>query len=195
MMGKFDNTPGLTRIFREALQALRPPPNLSPSEWAEQNVRIPVGNAVPGLIRFDNAPFQREPLDMLVDPDCYRITMVWAAQLGNTQVALCGQAYHIAMRPSSQMMMQPSEADLKMWLSAKFQPLVDANPVLSPGGHEQHADEELSRGFSDVRLEWFAQNDAGAFGATDRGGRSGRVRSDARRPSGGTDLATGRHLR
>ena len=131
MMGKFDNTPGLTRIFREALQALRPPPNLSPSEWAEQNVRIPVGNAVPGLIRFDNAPFQREPLDMLVDPDCYRITMMWAAQLGKTQVALCGQAYHIAMRPSSQMMMQPSEADLKMWLSAKFQPLVDANPVLS----------------------------------------------------------------
>lgn len=129
-MGQHDNTPAITRAFRGALQAFLPPPDLLPSEWAERNVRIPVGNAVPGLIRFDNAPYQREPMDMLVNPDCHRITLQWAAQVGKTQLALCGQAYHIAMRPVSQMMMQPSEADLKTWLAAKFQPLVDSNPEL-----------------------------------------------------------------
>lgn len=129
-MGAHDNTPALSRAFRAALQAFVPPPDLLPSEWAERNVRIPVGNAVPGLIRFDNAPYQREPMDMLVNPDCHRITLQWAAQVGKTQLALCGQAYHIEMRPVSQMMMQPSEADLKTWLAAKFQPLVDSNPAL-----------------------------------------------------------------
>lgn len=129
-MGQHDNTPALTRAFRAALQAFTPPPDLLPSEWAERNVKIPVGNAVPGLIRFDNAPYQREPMDKLVDPDCHRITLQWAAQVGKTQLALCGQAYHIDMRPVSQMMMQPSEADLKTWLAAKFQPLIDSNPSL-----------------------------------------------------------------
>ncbi len=129
-MGAFDNTAALARVFRAVRGYLRPPPDLKPSEWAERNVRIPVGNAVPGLIRFDNAPYQREPLDMLVDPDCERITLMWSAQVGKTQLALCGQGYHIAMRPASQMMMQPSETDLHMWLNTKFQPMVDASPVL-----------------------------------------------------------------
>ncbi len=129
-MGTFDNAAALARAFQSAKQHLRPPPNLKPSEWAETNVKIPVGNAVPGFIRFDNAPYQREPLDMLVDPDCYRITLMWAAQVGKTQLALCGQGYHIAMRPMSQMMMQPSQSDLQVWMNSKFNPMVDANPTI-----------------------------------------------------------------
>lgn len=130
-MGRFDNDLALAQAFRSAKEQLRPPPELTPSEWAERNVRIPIGNAVPGLIRFENAPYQREPLDMLIDPDCYRITLMWGAQLGKTQLALCGQAYHIAMRPMSQMMMQPTETDLKVWLNAKFDPMIEANPAIA----------------------------------------------------------------
>lgn len=129
-MGKFDNSQALARAFKAAKQHLRPPPNLKPSEWAEAHVKIPVGNAVPGMIRFDNAPYQREPLDMLVDPECYRISLMWAAQVGKTQLALCGQGYHIQVRPSSQMMMQPSQTDLQVWMNTKFTPMVDSNPAI-----------------------------------------------------------------
>ena len=129
-MGKFDNSQALARAFKAAKQHLRPPPNLKPSQWAETHVKIPVGNAVPGMIRFDNAPYQREPLDMLVDPECYRITLMWAAQVGKTQLALCGQGYHIQVRPSSQMMMQPSQTDLQVWMNTKFTPMVDSNPAI-----------------------------------------------------------------
>lgn len=129
-MGKYDNGPALEGLIRRAKNSLRPPPNLKPSDWAERNVKIPVGNAVPGYIRFDNAPYQRLPLDLMADPDCERITLQWAAQVGKTQLALCGQAYHIAMRPMSQMMMQPSEGDLQVWLSSKFDPMVAANESL-----------------------------------------------------------------
>lgn len=125
-----DNPEAIAKAVKSALRLLLPPPDMLPSEWAERNVRIPVGNAVPGLIRFDNAPYQREPLDMMVNPDCYRITMMWSAQSGKTQVALCGQGYHIAMRPMSQMMMQPSQTDLQVWLNSKFNPMVDANPEI-----------------------------------------------------------------
>lgn len=127
---QFSNPRGIVAAMRKASNHLRPPPNLLPSEWAEQNVRIPIGNAIPGLIRFDNAPYQREPLDMTARPDCSRITLMWGAQVGKTQTGLCAQAYRIVQNPASQMMMQPSQGDLTTWLETKFNPLVDANEQL-----------------------------------------------------------------
>lgn len=119
------NLESVARAARRALLQLLPPPKLKPSEWAEKNVRIPAGNAVPGLLRLDNAPYQREPMDMAVNPDCYRITLMWGAQVGKTMLALCIQGYHIAAEPASQMMMQPSQDDLRTWLETKFNPMAE----------------------------------------------------------------------
>lgn len=118
------------QVWLPALKYLRPPPELLPSEWAELNIRIPVGNAIPGLIRFDNAPYQREPLDMSANPDCERITLMWGAQLGKTQLVNCVMGFHVDHRPQSQMMMQPSQGDLQTWLETKLTPLLTANPRL-----------------------------------------------------------------
>lgn len=123
----FSNARALVRATRSARGFLRPPPDLNPSEWAEANMQIPIGNAVPGPVRFDNAPYQREVVDMTSDPRCTRITLMWGAQTGKTQTALCAQAYRIAFDPVSQIMMQPSQGDLTTWLETKFNPLVDAN--------------------------------------------------------------------
>ncbi len=127
---KFSNTEGLRQIINDAAQYLQPPPDLKPSEWAEQNIKIPIGNAIPGLIRFDNAPYQREPLDLTADPECNRITLMWSAQVGKTTLALCAQAYKIVQDPQSQIMMQPSQGDLGTWLETKFNPLVESNPEM-----------------------------------------------------------------
>jgi phage terminase large subunit GpA-like protein len=126
----FGNPRGVAAAIRSAQAMLRPPPDLRPHEWAEHNVKVPVGNAVPGLIRFDNAPYQREPLDMTADPTCQRITLQWGAQVGKTMLALCAQAYRIGQNPVSQIMMQPSQGDLHTWLETKFNPLVEANETL-----------------------------------------------------------------
>lgn len=138
---QFSNASGVLRALKRASKHLVPPAPLKPSEWAEQNVRIPTGNAVPGPIRFDNAPYQREPMDMATHPGCHRISLMWGAQVGKTQLALCLQGYAIAHDPCSQMMMQPSQGDLTTWLETKFNPMVDANPVLQeliakPRSHE-----------------------------------------------------------
>lgn len=140
-LDQFSNTVGVLRALKRAAKHLVPPAPLRPSEWAEANVRIPTGNAIPGPIRFDNAPYQREPMDMATHPGCHRITLMWGAQVGKTQLALCLQGYGIAHEPRSQMMMQPSQGDLTTWLETKFNPMVDANPVLQnllakPRSHE-----------------------------------------------------------
>lgn len=126
----FPNARGVAAAIAHAQQHLRPPPDLRPTEWAERSVKVPIGNAIPGLIRFDNAPYQRGPLDMTSNPDCQRITLMWGAQVGKTTVGLCAQAYRIEQNPTSQIMMQPSQGDLHTWLETKFNPLVEANDAL-----------------------------------------------------------------
>ncbi|WP_065329470.1 phage terminase large subunit family protein [Tritonibacter mobilis] len=127
----FSNARALVRSTRRARAFLRPPPDLKPSEWAEQNIKIPIGNAVPGPMRFDNAPYQREVIDMTADPRCNRISLMWGAQVGKTQTALAAQAFRIGFNPVSQMMMQPSQGDLTTWLETKFNPLVEENDGLA----------------------------------------------------------------
>lgn len=119
----YPNPTGMTAAFKAVLAMLRPPPPLLPSEWAEQNIEIPAANSLSGPIRFANAPYQVEPLNLLFDPTCYRVTLKAGAQVGKTTIALCAQAYAIAHAPRSQIMMQPSEGDLKVWLETKWNPL------------------------------------------------------------------------
>lgn len=138
---QFSNPAGVVRALKRAANHLIPPAPLKPSQWAEENVRIAAGNAIPGPIRFANAPYQREPMDMATHPGCHRISLMWGAQVGKTQLALCVQGYFIAHEPKSQMMMQPSQGDLTTWLETKFNPMVDTNPVLQdliakPRSHE-----------------------------------------------------------
>ena len=65
-----------------------PKEKLLPSQWAERNVLVPAGNARPGKISFREAPFQRGILDTCVDPSINRISVMSAAQVGKTMVAV-----------------------------------------------------------------------------------------------------------
>lgn len=126
----FRNVEGLRLAFKNASALLKPPPKMTPVEWAEKSLRIPAGNALPGPIRFDNAPHQREPLNLMFSPLVERISLMWGAQVGKTQVLACGQAFAVVMSPRSQMMMQPSQGDLGTWLETKWNPLVASTPAL-----------------------------------------------------------------
>ena len=110
--------------------SLTPPAELSPSHWAEQHVSIPVGNARPGLISFEEVAYQRAMLDIAADPEIQRVSLMLGAQTGKTMTSLCLMGYYTLYKPQSQIMMMPSENDLKVWLQTKFNPLVDANAQL-----------------------------------------------------------------
>lgn len=86
---------------------------------------------MPGLIRFANWPYQKEPLDMMADPDVREITLMWGAQVGKTQIMNCGLGYFIEHDPQSQMVMHPTQGDLGMWLETKFNPMVSSNEVIA----------------------------------------------------------------
>jgi phage terminase large subunit GpA-like protein len=121
----------VTESLDKSLLSLAPPDDLSPSQYAEENLSIPIDGAIPGPIRFDNVPYQREPLDMISDPTCYQVSLMWGAQCGKTTVVNAGQAYFIDHDPQSQICMFPTEKDLEIWLETKFDPMVSANDHIS----------------------------------------------------------------
>jgi phage terminase large subunit GpA-like protein len=127
----FSNVDGVLAAMRRAAAHLVPPPDMLPSVWAEQNIRIPVGNAIPGPISFANAPYQRGMVDVIKEPGVRRVDYMTGAQLGKTTVQQCITGYFIAHEPRSQIFAQPSQGDMQTFLETKLQPMLDANKSIS----------------------------------------------------------------
>ncbi|AWM87365.1 phage terminase large subunit family protein [Microvirga sp. 17 mud 1-3] len=127
----FSNLEAVAAATRRAMANLVPPPDMLPSVWAEQNVRIPVGNAIPGPISFENAPYQRGMLDAIKEPGVRRVSYMTGAQLGKTTVQQCATGYFIAHEPRSQIFVQPTQGDVQAFLETKLRPMLDANPAIS----------------------------------------------------------------
>jgi phage terminase large subunit GpA-like protein len=128
---QFSNKQQVIAARKRAAQNLIPAPDLLPSVWAESNVRIAVGNAKPGPIRFDNAPPQRGILNAIKEPGIRRISMMMAAQTGKTTIQQCITGYFIEHEPKSQMFVQPTQGDVQTFLETKLRPMLDANPAIS----------------------------------------------------------------
>lgn len=131
ILKQFSNLPAVLAAAKRAALNLVPPPDLKPSEWAERNVRIPVGNAIPGLIKFDNAPYQRGMIDVIKEPGVRRVDYMMGAQLGKTTVQQCLVGYFVAHEPRSQIFAQPSQGDMQTFLETKLKPMLEANPSIS----------------------------------------------------------------
>ena len=127
----FRNAAAVLAAIRRAAVNLIPPKDMLPSEWAQENVRIPVGNAIPGPIDFDNAPYQRGMLDAIKIPGIRRIDYMTGAQLGKTTVQQCITGYFIAHEPRSQILVQPTQGDVQTFLETKLRPMLDANPAIA----------------------------------------------------------------
>ncbi|MBI1207892.1 MAG: phage terminase large subunit family protein [Azospirillum sp.] len=104
--------------------ALRPPPRLSLSEWAEQHARLPDGS------RFHPHPYQRAILDAMVDPEVERITVMKSARVGYTQMLSAAIGFFAAQQPSKIMVVQPTTEDAEDYSKDTIDPMREW-PVLS----------------------------------------------------------------
>lgn len=130
-MSVFSNWKAVKKAIRRAARSLVPPPNIKPSEWAEKNVRIPIGNAIPGPINFRNAPYQRGMIDAIKEPGVFRIDFMTGAQLGKTTVQQCITGYFIDHEPRSQIIANPTQGDIQTFLETKLKPMLEANPKIA----------------------------------------------------------------
>jgi phage terminase large subunit GpA-like protein len=141
---QFSNATGVLAALGRAMRHLVPPPDMKPSAWAESHVRVPVGNAIPGPVNFDNAPYQRGMIDVVKEPGIRRVDYMMAAQTGKTMVQQCITGFFIEHEPRSQIFVQPSQGDVQTFLETKLRPMIEANPTISAKMAKQRSREGVN---------------------------------------------------
>jgi phage terminase large subunit GpA-like protein len=94
--------PSLAAVERRVLEErLRPPPRLTVSQWADRyRVLSPEGSFRAGPFNSDDAPYQREFMDICGDPRYPSVVGMWASQSGKTETLNCVAGYYIDQDPS-----------------------------------------------------------------------------------------------
>jgi phage terminase large subunit GpA-like protein len=121
------------RLDRAAAAGLKPPPNMTVSEWAERNRRFPDDDAYPGPWKHDTAPELVEIMDALSPHDpCEEVVLPKCAQSGGSASAENWIGYVSDLRPGPMLFVQATLQAAWDWAAEKFWPMVEASPRLNP---------------------------------------------------------------
>lgn len=110
--------------------ALRPPPKLTLSAWADRHFRLSAESAAePG--RWRTLPYQRGILDAITDPAVTRISVMKSARVGYTKCINAAIAYHIHHDPCSILAVQPTVEDAEGYSKEEIAPMLRDVEVLA----------------------------------------------------------------
>ncbi|MFN4229833.1 phage terminase large subunit family protein [Parvibaculum sp.] len=120
----------VSRVFADSL---RPPPDRTVAEWAEDKryVAAESGSPFPGKWSNDLAPYMREPMECLSPSHpATDVTLKWSAQTGKTSVGENFFGYTADEDPAPMLIVLPSLDEGKKFVKTKLQPAIDATPSL-----------------------------------------------------------------
>lgn len=117
------------RLFKEIAKILSPPPKLTVSEWADQHRKLsPESSAEPGQWRTDRAPYQKEIMDAVSDPEVEKIVVMCSSQIGKTEIQLNIIGYHIDYDPAPIMVVMPTESLAKGFSKKRLATMIRDTP-------------------------------------------------------------------
>jgi phage terminase large subunit GpA-like protein len=122
---------GTTKTRTErCLSLLKPRPKITVSQWAEEYRYLSrKDSARPG--RWKSEPHQREIMDAFSDPKVRKVVVMAASQVvGKSQMMGNVIGYYIHTDPSNIMVVHPKIDAAEKWSKGRFDPLVEATPVL-----------------------------------------------------------------
>lgn len=117
-------------LISRAMQAWRPPAQLSLSDWADKYFVLSAETAAdPG--RWRTLPYQRGILDAITDPRITQVTVMKSARVGYTLCMSAAIGYFIQYDPSSILVVQPTVDDAKNFSKETIAPMLRDVPVLA----------------------------------------------------------------
>ena len=121
----------VTPYQKEALQLLKPPENITVSEWAEKyRVLDSKTSATPGPWKNSKTPYLTAIMDELCSPDTEEIIFVKPSQIGGTEALLNMMGYVIQIDPSPIMAVYPSDILGESVAANRIRPMIYAAPTL-----------------------------------------------------------------
>lgn len=116
---------------RIAKLALRPLPNLSVSDWADNYRMLSAeASAEPGRWRTDRAPYQREIMNAFTQYKIWKVAVMSASQIGKSDIMnnVIGRYSHLA--PAPIMMIQPTIEMAQDYSKSRIAPMIRDTKVL-----------------------------------------------------------------
>lgn len=116
---------------KEALTLLRPPENLSVSEWAEKHrVLNSKTSAMPGPWRNQKTPYLKEIMDEIVNYETEEVVFCKCAQIGGSEAMLNMLGYVIQQDPSPTMVVYPTDKLAESISENRIIPMIKASEPL-----------------------------------------------------------------
>ena len=124
--------PQTAQMFSRALGALKPPPNLTLSQWADNYRRLSAeASAAQGRWNTDNAPFQREIMDAIGDVHIRKVVAMMCAQSGKTDGLILNTiGDYMSYYPAPIMIVQPTVNLGESFSKDRLATMIRDTPVL-----------------------------------------------------------------
>jgi phage terminase large subunit GpA-like protein len=115
-----------------AAAALRVPPKVTVSEWADSERMLPSkGAAEPGRWRTSRTPYLRAIMDALSPHHpAQRIVFMASAQVGKTEAGLNWSGMVMSTQSAPMLAVQPTVDTGELWSKQRLQAMIDATPAL-----------------------------------------------------------------
>lgn len=122
-------TPAADAHVVEILACLRAASSIRPSAWSAAN-RILSSESSSRTGRLTLFPYQSEPMDESVSTDVVETLLMWAAQLGKSELFNCLTGYFMEAEPSPQLFVQPTVDLAEAYSADRIAPMIRESPAL-----------------------------------------------------------------
>ena len=113
------------------MKLLKPPPKLTLSEWADiYRMLTSESSAEAGRWQTSRAPYQKEIMDAVSNPEVEKVVVMSSSQVGKTEIILNIIGYYIDYMPCPMMLVMPIEEMLKSFSKDRLAPMINATPTL-----------------------------------------------------------------
>lgn len=119
------------KLFKKIVKLLAPPPNLTISDWADENRFLSAeSSAERGRWSTDRAPYQRGIMDAITEPKVEEVVVMASAQVGKSEIINNTIGYYIAHDPWPIMLVQPTLDMAEAYSKDRLAPMIRDTPVL-----------------------------------------------------------------
>lgn len=121
-----------TEIANEMFKALKPPPELTVSEWADEfRYLSPESSASPGKWRTSKAEYQRGIMDSTKEPGVKRVVIMSSAQVGKTSFVENIIGYFTSYDPCPIMVVNPTLEMSTTFSQDRLSTMIRDTPILT----------------------------------------------------------------
>lgn len=141
-----------SQYIKDALRQLRPPEDLSVSEWAKKyRVLDAKTSAIPGPWINNKTPYLKEIMDELINYETEEVIFCKCTQVGGTEVILNMLGYIIQQDPSPVMIVYPTDKVGESVAENRIVPMIKGSPSLEKLYYESRS-QKLEHQFEGMYL-------------------------------------------